>query len=95
MTYYSRYDWAYTLLKTRVLEEEVSTDIIFYYLNLTITNPARTRRREYKSIITKAIERDQDRFCKLFNAKSQGGITFQLLDDDNLKPTYCEVCNSN
>lgn len=95
MAYYSRFDWAYTLLKTRVLEEDASTDLLYYYLNLSITDPRKTRRREYKSIINRAIEQDNKRFCDLFGAKSQGGITFQLLDDPNLKSTYCEVCDNS
>ncbi|GAB5522178.1 MAG: hypothetical protein Roseis2KO_00500 [Roseivirga sp.] len=95
MTYYSRFDWAFTLLKTRAIQPDASTDIIFYYLNLTITDPRKTRRLEYQNVLSRAIERDKDRFCNLFLAKSQGGITFQLLGDVNLKKRFCEVCNVN
>lgn len=92
MTYYSRFDWAFTLLKTRAIQPDASTDIIFYYLNLTITDPRKTRRPDYQEVLGRAIERDKKRFCDLFQAKSQGGITFQLLDDVNLKKRFCEVC---
>lgn len=92
MTYYSRFDWAFTLLKTRAIQPDASTDIIYYYLNLTITDPRKTRRSDYQNVLSRAIERDKDRFCNLFLAKSQGGITFQLLDDINLKKRFCEVC---
>lgn len=95
MTYYSRFDWAFTLLKTRAIQPDASTDIIYYYLNLTITDPRKTRRPDYQNVLSRAIERDKDRFCNLFLAKSQGGITFQLLDDVNLKKRFCEVCNMN
>ncbi len=93
MTYYSRFDWAFTLLKTRAIQPDASTDIIFYYLNLTITDPRKTRRPDYQDVLGRAIERDKERFCNLFQAKSQGGITFQLLDDVNLKKRFCEVCH--
>lgn len=92
MTYYSRYDWAFSLLRTRAVQPDASTDIIFYYLNLTITDPRKTRRTDYQKVLDRAKERDKDRFCNLFLAKSQGGITFQLLDDVNLKKKFCEVC---
>jgi uncharacterized protein YutD len=92
MAYYSRFDWAYTLLRDRAIDEEASTDLIFYYLNLTIADGRKTRRPDYQGVLSRAIERDKERFCKLFGVKSQGGITFQLLDDTNLKSRFCQVC---
>lgn len=92
MTHYSQFDWAKTLLKPRVSQEGVSSDLVFYYLNLTIADPRNTRRPDYQKVMDNAIFQDKNRFCDLFKAKPQGGVTFQLLDDVNLKKKFCEVC---
>lgn len=92
MTHYSRFDWAQALLKPRVLTEDVSTDVIFYYLNLTIADNRNTRKPDYQKVLDKARKKDQTRFCSLFKPKPQGGITFQLLDDKVLKRKFCETC---
>ena len=34
-------------------------------------------------------------YCKLFNSIEKGGITFQLLDNEYLRDTYCENCREN
>jgi len=93
MTHYSQFDWAKALLKKRVQEEDVSTDVVYYYLNLTIADTRNTRRPDYQKVLGNAVERDKSRFCKLFKAKPQGGVTFQLLDDPNLKKKFCEQCS--
>ncbi len=94
MTHYSQFDWARTLLKPRAAHAEASTDLVFYYLNLTIADPRNTRRPDYQKVMDTAAQRDQSRFCRLFKAKPQGGVTFQLLDDANLKRKFCQVCSS-
>ena len=95
MSYYSELTYAFNALKTRVLEPDASTDLIFFYLNLTITEQRKTRREEYQQLLQRAIGRDPERFCKMFKPKAQGGITFQLLDDRNLKPIFCATCSEN
>lgn len=94
MTFYSRFDWAETLLKERVKMNDASTEMLFYYLNLTISYTHKTRRPDYQAIMDRAIVRDKARFCKIFAPKPQGGITMQLLDDPNLKRKFCEVCSA-
>ena len=40
-----------------------------------------------------AINMNNDRFCKLFSSSLSDGVTFQLLENEYLRKTYCENCN--
>ncbi len=91
---YSKFDWAEDVLSKRVKEVDVSEELIFYYLKLTISNSRKTKQLAYRQFMLNAIEKSPKRFCDMFLPKSQGGFTFQLLDDQYLRKTYCENCNN-
>ena len=89
---YAKYDWAEALLLPYARRIDVLEDLIFYYINLTIVKPRVTATQTYRSIMLNAVNRNKERYCKLFDAFGKGGISFQLLDNDYLKKTYCENC---
>jgi hypothetical protein len=91
-SYYAKYDWATALLKPKINNIDVDEELLFYYINLTVSDPAYTDKPEYRSIMLNAININQKRYCTAFNSITQGGITFQLLDDVYLQKTYCENC---
>ncbi len=93
LSYYSKFDWAEKVLYSRIKSIEVSEDLLFYYLHLTIFYPKNTANKSYRATMLNAININNNRFCKIFDAIKNGGVSFQLLDDSFLKKTYCESCN--
>ncbi len=90
--FYSRFDWAEQLLQPRIKALDVSEDLVYYYISLTIINRKNTSDPNYRVILLNAINVNPNRFCKQFNSSAQEGISFQLLDDAFLRKTYCETC---
>lgn len=91
-TYYSNIDMAVRLLEEKVKMIDVDENLLFYYLNLTIIDKELTQTSDYRTIMLNALNLNQKRFCKIFNSVGKGGVTFQLLEDDYLRNTYCESC---
>lgn len=89
---YAKYDWASKLLDKKVKSIDVEEDLIFYYLNLTLIDEKLTKRSDYRTIMLNALSLNKIRFCEIFNSIENGGITFQLLDNEYLRKTYCENC---
>ncbi len=93
LTYYSNIYDAIDLLEEQAKSITVDEDLLFYYLNLTLVRPNLTKTDGYRSVMLNAINLNQKRFCKLFNSSLEEGVTFQLLEDEYLRKTYCENCN--
>jgi len=94
--YFSRFSnnkFSKELLKDRVQNIEVSEDLLFYYINLTIVDHELTKQNEYRAMMQNAYAKNPERFCKIFNSFHDGGITFQLLENPYLRNPYCESCN--
>ncbi len=89
---YHKYDWAEKLLAKYAIKIDVEEDLLFYYINLTIAQPKMTAAKSYRAIMLNAINQNQERFCNIFKPFGKGGISFQLLDNDYLKKTWCENC---
>ncbi|PHS08103.1 MAG: hypothetical protein COA88_07355 [Kordia sp.] len=94
LTYYSNYKNAIELLEKKVRSISVDEDLLFYYLNMTLIDNELTKKADYRTIMLNAINMNKERYCKLFNSKDDGGVTFQLLDNEYLRKTYCENCNA-
>jgi len=90
---YAKYDWAEKLLLPYVTKVDIEEDLLFYYLNLTIVDEGKTRQSTYRKVMLNAISINKERFCRLFDPYSAGGVTFQLLENKYLKETYCENCD--
>lgn len=93
LTYYANLEKAENLLTDKVKSIDVDEGLLFYYLNLTIIDKELTKTTDYRTIMLNAINRNPKRFCSIFNSNKNNGVTFQLLDDDFLKDTYCENCS--
>lgn len=93
LTYYANLDWAAELLNKKVRSVGVDEDLLFYYLNLTMIDRRLTATEDYKTIILNASTMNKLRYCNLFNSIDKDGVTFQLLEDINLRKGYCEICN--
>lgn len=93
LNYYSNKDDATDLLDDKVRTITVDEDLLFYYLNLTITNEYYVASNDYRTMMLNAINMNKERFCKLFNSSLDDGVTFQLLENKYLRKTYCENCN--
>lgn len=92
-TSYAKYDWATKLLSPRVKKADSEEELVFYYLNLTLSDDKLVKKPDYKSVITNAIKLNTPRFCELFAPSSKGGMSFQLLENEYLRKSYCEVCH--
>ncbi len=90
---YAKYDWAIKLLEPKVKNIDVDEDLLFYYLNLTISDSKLIKKTSYRTIMLNAVNMNKGRFCKMFSSFSSGGISFQLLQKKYIKQTYCESCN--
>jgi len=93
-SYYSNNKLAVKLLENKVRTVDIDEDLLFYYLNLTLIDKELTQDLNYRIVMLNANNMNKERFCKLFNSVENGGITFQLLEDDYLRKTYCESCNN-
>ncbi|MBN2259719.1 MAG: hypothetical protein JW702_04205 [Clostridiales bacterium] len=89
---YTKYDWASKLLENKVKSVDVDEDLLYYYLNLTLIDEKMTKRSDYRTILLNAYNINPSRFCEIFEPYGQGGVTFQLLENEYLRKTYCENC---
>lgn len=89
---YGNSDLAAKLLGKKARTIDIDEDLLFYYLNLTLVNKTLTKKLDYRTIMLNAINMNKTRFCNLFNSVENGGVTFQLLEDDYLRETFCENC---
>ena len=90
---YSEVEMAVALLEDKAKSIDVDEDLLFYYLNFTLIDRDLTEKKSYRTVMLNAINVNKERFCKLFNSVEKGGVTFQILQDEYLRQTYCENCN--
>ena len=83
---------AVDLLEAKSRRIDIDEDLLFYYLNLTMINKQLTQDQDYRTVLLNAFNMNPERFCTLFNSIENGGVTFQLLEDEYLRTTYCESC---
>lgn len=91
--YYSNSDKSVEILADKVNNINSNENLIFYYLNLTLVDKELTKTSDYRTIMLNALNMNKTRFCSIFNSLEDEGVTFQLLEDDFLRDTYCENCN--
>ena len=89
---FANYDKSLSVLEPRLTGIDADEDLLFYYLNLTISDPELTAREEHARIRSIALTKNKRRYCDLFLPFGKGGVTFQLLDDPPLFKSYCENC---
>lgn len=94
-TSYAKYKWAINMLRDKVKGVDANEDLLFYYLNLTLSNDRMIRDSRYQTMLRNACRINPNRFCSLFNTPRKGGITFQLLENKFLREIYCEKCEQH
>ncbi len=92
LAYYANVDKAAVLLTNKVRSIAINEDLLFYYLNLTLINKELTQTDDYRAIMLNAINLNKAKYCNLFDSPEKDGVTFQLLEDEYLRDTYCENC---
>lgn len=92
-SYYGNTKISVILLENKARSIDINEDLLFYYLNLTIVDASLTQSSDYRIIMLNALNMNNERYCRLFDPFGQGGVTFQLLEDQYLRRTYCENCN--
>lgn len=93
MSYNSRFDQAAQILEPRIKALDATEDLLFYYTTLTISKPKYLSSGGYRSFLLNVVNSNSSRFCHLFYPVSQGGLSFQVLENSFLKKTWCENCN--
>ncbi len=90
---YNKFKWAEQLVRPYARKIDVNENLLFYYINLTVIDKKIVNKSGYREILLNAMNINQKRFCKIFNANDKGGITFQLLENSFLKRNYCDGCS--
>lgn len=93
MSFNSRFPLAREVLRPRTKALDASENLLFYYIGLTMYDKRNTSSQAYRTFLLNIVNSNRTRFCQLFTPVPQGGITFQLLEDEFLKKTWCENCN--
>lgn len=91
-TNYSQGDWAEEIIAPRISKNDVSEDLVFYYLNLLFFHFSEYESDEFKSAVLNAINLNRQRYCNFFLPISEGGASMQLLENEELKSIYCQNC---
>jgi hypothetical protein len=94
LSFNSKFNLAMEVLSASMLSENVSEEILFYYLRLALVYPSNSK-ISLDTICQKALEKNNERFCRLFLPKSLGGFTFQLRENSEMNKLYCEHCNQD
>lgn len=92
-SYYRNFKEAERILIPHIHRLDVSEELLFYFLNLALPNEDYTTQTYFNTLLINARQQNPERFCELFNSYYNGGITFQLLENQKLKDFYCDQCD--
>ncbi len=90
---YSRTAEATELLLPHVTRFNPNEEVMFYFLNLTISKMDVVDDERYRSILVNAMQKDADRLRTFFK-NDREGVTFQLLKYEPLKKFYCDFLSN-
>ncbi|WP_124979247.1 hypothetical protein [Nonlabens xiamenensis] len=93
LNYYDNLSSSQALLYPLVSQVQADEDLVFYYINQTIAYNTNVAKNDYRVILNNANGQNPKRFCQLFDASTEGGVTFQLADNLYLRTIYCENCS--
>jgi hypothetical protein len=94
LTYYDNIESSKALLYPVVSKVDANEDLLFYYINQTIVSNTMVAKSDYRIILNNANGQNPKRFCKLFDASTEDGVTFQLVHNDYLRSSFCENCKN-
>lgn len=94
LSIYSQFKWAENILSQRVYQENADSELVDYYLRLTISDSKKLNNSQYLELLRRATNENNRTFCDLFSPTEQGGYTFQLLENPKLADLYCTNCQN-
>lgn len=92
LVFHSRIKEAKAFLASKLEKEGSSEDLIFYFININLLDSKNTDQAVLETAIESAKKMNPKRFCKLFSANTNGGASFQLLENPFFKKNYCGFC---
>jgi hypothetical protein len=84
--------FAKKLLEPYLSDEDPNENLLFTYIAIAAHFPDEVFGRNFRIAMSKAKSKNHDRFCKLFGAPY---LSFQVLDNPNVKKVYCDACGSD
>ncbi len=87
---YGDYTFAANLLGPHLKTEGVSDDLVFLYITICASSNSLFISNEFIEALRIAKTKNPYRFCQLFGDPY---LTFQILDNPNVKAIYCEDCD--
>jgi len=87
-----RIEWAVELMKPWIDKGEFNEDFIFSFLTVAIYTDDVVPKSKYYEYLKIAQKLNPERFCQLFGYPN---MSFQLLEDLNIKEIYCTHCNDD
>jgi len=89
---HDKYKWAIKLLYPSAKSSKATEDLVFYFIDKTISDNSMTNRSAYVAILNKAYELNPERTCKMFASNLKGGVSFQLLSGRKIRSFDCAKC---
>ena len=91
-SYYSKQEWAMEIVAPRIGKLNASEDLVFYYLNLLFYKPNEYGSPDFNKATINSINLNKKRYCNFFLPNDKGGASMQLLDNEEIRNTYCAEC---
>lgn len=89
---YYQYERAEKVMRPVIENEDIPDELLFHYLNVTIAYKKYYQQSYYQGLVDRAKKIDATSFCNFFRSSNAGGISFQLLQYEELKDIYCNSC---
>jgi hypothetical protein len=91
---YHRRDLAERLLRPFARVPFPDEEILFFYINITISESSNVSARWYRDMLMRAHRINPTRFCQIFQPMGKpNSMGLSLLFNDHLKEMYCANCN--
>lgn len=84
--------WAIKLLFNDAKSKTATEDLVFYFISITIDDMKITNKSAYVHYLNNAFRLNPERTCKLFNANTDGGVSFQTLISKKVMKFDCTKC---
>ncbi len=88
--YQMKLEWAIEIMMPFVVREDIDEDFLFTFLSIAIYDKEQVPRKLFLTLIERSRKMNNNRFCKLLGYPN---MSFQLLEDSDIKRAYCASCN--
>jgi len=83
------FEYPITLLEPFVVESDADERVLFTYLSACTHSDYKPNTKQFELALQKAFQKNKTRTCNLFK---NGQMSFQLLENPNVKIMVCEQC---